>query len=28
MSGCDYSLYSLVDGEYKLMISTGGSLWN
>ena len=26
MSGCDYSLYSLVDGEYKLMISTGGSL--
>ena len=26
MSGCDYSLYSLVDGEYTKMISTGGSL--
>ena len=26
MSGCDYSLYSLVDGEYTEMISTGGSL--
>ncbi len=26
MSGCDYSLYSLVSGEYEMMISTGGSL--
>ena len=26
MTSSQYSLYSLVDGEYEMMISTGGSL--